>query len=306
MDDEELWEIVDEVQSEEFAHDVRVAATAVTHHDGVSPLNEEALRGLIGQVPAEHLAAREVADQQAGALLGYAQVDLENGTAQAFVLPEHRRRGVGRALAEALNHRHEGLQWWSFGTLLPAVELADCLGLTPRRALLKLVMADPAAAEDSAPPATGSPAVITGFTPADIDDLVEVNHLAFAEHPEQGAMTRADVEDKMAEDWFDADGLLLARDRDDGRLLGFHWTKIVPEPRPGGESRSIGEVYVIGVHPSAGGRGLGRALLDAGLAHLRHRGVDEIELYVEADNTRAAQMYGRAGFTESRRDTCWS
>ncbi|MBO1031770.1 GNAT family N-acetyltransferase, partial [Tessaracoccus sp. SD287] len=131
----------------------------------------------------------------------------------------------------------------------------------------------------------------------DIDDLVEVNALAFADHPEQGRMSRQDVLDKMAEDWFDAEGLFLARDAD-GRLLGYHWTKIEGD---------VGEVYVIGVHPFEHGRGLGRYLLAIGLHHLSAaRGARVIDLYVEAANERVVTMYENAGFVEVQRDTRWA
>jgi mycothiol synthase len=65
----------------------------------------------------------------------------------------------------------------------------------------------------------------------------------------------------------------------------------------------VGEVYVIGVAPSAQGTGLGRALLSAGLCHLRSRGLTQVLLYVEADNTPAVRMYERQGFTHDARDT---
>ena len=50
---------------------------------------------------------------------------------------------------------------------------------------------------------------------------------------------------RLAEDWFDPDGLIVAAE--DGRLLGFHWTKRVGE---------VGEVYVV----PAAAEGLAEAL----------------------------------------------
>ena len=57
----------------------------------------------------------------------------------------------------------------------------------------------------------------------------------------------------------------------------------------------IGEVYVVGVHPSERGTGLGTALILVGLHHLRIVGLLEAMLYVDADNTAAIAAYRAAG-----------
>jgi mycothiol synthase len=93
----------------------------------------------------------------------------------------------------------------------------------------------------------------------------------------------------MAEPWFEPAGLLVA---DSGsRLLALHWTKQ--------HSPDLGEVYVVAVDPTAQGRGLGRAVTAAGLAHLASRGVRRIILYVESDNEPAIATYSRLGFTHT-------
>ena len=77
----------------------------------------------------------------------------------------------------------------------------------------------------------------------------------------------------------------------DGRILGYHWTKVHTEVDP-----PLGEVYVLGVDPDAQGIRLGSALLAAGLRHLLGRGLHTVLLYVEQDNPAAVRMYRRAGF----------
>jgi RimJ/RimL family protein N-acetyltransferase len=64
------------------------------------------------------------------------------------------------------------------------------------------------------------------------------------------------------------------------------------------KSRHRGGVWGMYVAPEARGRGVGRALLDALIAHARTvDGLHRLELGVEATNTAARELYLRAGFT---------
>lgn len=53
----------------------------------------------------------------------------------------------------------------------------------------------------------------------------------------------------------------------------------------------------IDLHPSAQGRGWGRALIDHLVTELRRRGVPGVHLGVDPANTGAVAFYGRLGFT---------
>ena len=70
--------------------------------------------------------------------------------------------------------------------------------------------------------------------------------------------------------------------------------------RPG--APPVGEVYVLGISPSAQGRGLGRVLLDAGLKYLAQGPARDVILYVEQSNDTAVRLYERGGFVVDRRD----
>ncbi|HEX6248775.1 MAG TPA: mycothiol synthase, partial [Nocardioidaceae bacterium] len=149
--------------------------------------------------------------------------------------------------------------------------------------------------------------VVRTFRPGqDEDAFLALNAEAFVDHPEQGSMTRADLEARMAEPWFDPRGFFLAEPADAPRsdaneivdspsLLGFHWTKVHDD--------AVGEVYVVGVSPVAQGKGLATLLTLTGLHHLADRGLSEVILYVESDNAPAIAVYSRLGFTHADADT---
>jgi mycothiol synthase len=206
------------------------------------------------------------------------------------VAPEARGAGLGRELAEAALAGDAAVTAWSHGDHPAAARLAAAHGLERARELW--VMRRPAAAP--LPHVTVPDGIVVrSYRPDDAREVVRVNAAAFAHHPEQGSMSETELTERMAEDWFDPAGLLVA---DTGHgLLGFHWTK-----RHGPE---LGEVYVLGIDPAAQGRGLGRLLSAAGLAHLSDAGVDEVLLYVESDNAAGRRLYEGMGFTHAAADT---
>ena len=152
---------------------------------------------------------------------------------------------------------------------------------------------------------------LRAFVPGrDEDAWLAANRAAFAHHPEQGSLGRADLEARMAEDWFDPAGFLLAVDAQD-RIAGFHWTKIhepaIHQTASGSDAHgALGEVYVVGVVPGAQGTGLGRALTLAGIRHLLGQGIHAVMLYVDADNEPAVRLYRSLGFTRWDVDTMYA
>lgn len=123
------------------------------------------------------------------------------------------------------------------------------------------------------------------------DRWLDANRMAFAEHPETGAIDRADLERRLDEAWFDPDGFLLACDPA-GDILGYCWTKLHPH--------GVGEIYIIGVVPTARHRGLGAFLLNSGLADLAGRqGATTALLYVDGEDADLRSFYEQRGFTRS-------
>ena len=273
------------------AADVRRIAAAALTADGHDPLDEAARltlrhRGLADGVLL--LAPGGFAWLHDRSADGVAQLEL-------VVAPESRGAGLGTALGRAA--LAEGpVTAWSHGDHPAAAALAGTLGLTAVRELWVMRTVAGGDPRDVVVPEGFS---IRAFRPGSDDaGVLAVNAAAFAAHPEQGSLDQAGLEERMAEEWFDPAGLLVGER--DGEVVGFHWTKVHPA-QDGGSAH--GEVYVIGVHPSTQGTGLGRALLVAGLEHLRSQGLDEVVLYVEGDNHGAVRLYESFGFTHAPSDT---
>ena len=257
--------------------------------DGAPPLNDAA----IAMLHRSDARARHLLMHTDEGLAGYAQLDGSAGS--VVVHPDHRRRGLGtRLVRELLAHATSGLQVWAVGNSPAAQALAATTGLTAQRTLL--IMRRPT--DLPLPPARLATGItVRTFQPGSDDtDWLALNARAFRQHPEQGLLTQVDLDLRMAEPWFDPDGFFLAAES--GALIGFHWTKQHPD--------HLGEVYVLGVDPAAGGRGLGRALLTIGLEHLRDRGNLAVQLYVEADHAGAVGLYRASGFAEVNRDVMYA
>jgi mycothiol synthase len=250
--------------------DVHALMRAVEDRDGAPPLSEHAVLQVAQHRPGlRHLVAGHAQ------LVGYAQLD--GDTAEIADLD-----GSATALLSALENVGVRLVW-SHGRRSPVGPAARARGYAEHRVLWQLRR--PLRNLPAAPWPDG--VRLRAFVPGqDEDAWLAVNAAAFADHPEQGRLTRADLKARMAEPWFDPAGFLLAVR--DVEILGFHWTKVHPH--------GIGEVYVLGVAPQAQGMRLGPALLAAGLAHLAAAGLSEVMLYVEQDNATAMHLYQQFGF----------
>ncbi|CAM5722736.1 mycothiol synthase [Streptomyces pseudogriseolus] len=230
-------------------------------------------------------------------LVGYAQLEdtdpVEPPAAELVVHPSYRGQGHGRALGTALLAASgKRLRVWAHGGHSAARHLAQVLGLTLFRELRQ--MRRPLSGLDLADPVLPEGVTVRTFEPGRDDAAwLALNAAAFAHHPEQGSLTQRDLDDRKAEPWFDPEGFFLAER--DGRLTGFHWTKVHAD-------EGLGEVYVLGVAPGAQGGGLGKALTTIGLRHLADRGLPTAMLYVDADNKAAVSVYERLGFVTHETD----
>jgi mycothiol synthase len=287
---------------------VHELVTAATEFDGMAPVGEQVLREL-GQERTGHLLVTDTGD----AIIGYLNLspprESAGEMAELAVHPRARRRGIGSAMARAALDKTSGQnQFWAHGTLESARATASALGLLPVRELVQMRRALAETPVISDPPPGVQIRPYAGVS--DDAELLRVNNAAFAQHPEQGGWTEVELAERRNEPWFDPEGLFLAFESDGeqaGALLGFHWTKVhLDRPR-------LGEVYVLGVDPSAQGRGLGKMLTAIGIASLADRLADRensaeptVMLYVESDNVAAVRTYQNLGFTTYSVDTAYA
>jgi mycothiol synthase len=297
------------------ADEVLVLVEAARLADGVAPLSEH---GMLRLRYDGSDGGRNFIVMTGGEIVGYAYLDPPSGegegevTGELVIHPEHRRQGLGRALTGELAVAAGGhvLRLWAHGDLPAAAALARTAGFERFRALwqMRRSLGEPLTQPLEGPALPAGRALRTFVPGQDEDEWLKLNGRAFAKHPEQGSWTRHDLELREREPWFDPAGFFIAER--DGRMTGFHWTKVHDlggdrGGRPPRSQQSLGEVYVVGVDPDEQGSGLGRALTLAGLRHLRDLGVGQAMLYVDEDNVPAIRMYEGLGFTRATVDAMY-
>jgi mycothiol synthase len=283
------------------AGEVLGLADAAAAADGVGPLSEQVRLHL--EYGGDH-GARDLLLRHGGALAGYSHLGgpdpVGHLSGELVIHPAQRRRGLGLALARAAvaGAGPLPLRIWAHGDLPAAARLAAAAGFTRVRSLLQMRRS----LADSLPePRLPDGVTLRSFVPGqDEDEWLALNAAAFKDHPEQGGWTRGELEHREAQPWFDPAGFFLAVR--EGRMAGFHWTKIHTSADAG---EPTGEVYVVGVHPAEQGSGLGKALTLAGLHYLRGREIPSVMLYVDGENTAAIRLYESLDFAHTSTDVMY-
>lgn len=211
------------------------------------------------------------------------------------VHPDHRRRGYGRALADAGFDlvQARGLPWLQLYVPqhIPAsVAFARAVGLHYHSSLwvFRLVDASAVPGPEFPPEFAGR-----GMRDDELESFVELFNDSFADHPTPVSETVAAVRTVHALPDFDPGGLLLVTPRDDPEHL-IAFTRV--DIGPGDDGAIEGWIALIGVRRAWRRRGLGRELLRWGVERCRAAGAVRVELAVEALNERALGIYRREGF----------
>lgn len=268
-------------------------ASSCVAFDGTSPFNDASMLALHRRHALT--AHNEHGDLTALALISADHEDVDE--IEFAVAPAWRRQGIGAAMHSKLAAGNRPQQFWAHGDTPGARALAAAVGAIPKRTLY--VFARPVRDTDvneTEHDMTGAH-IRTFDADRDADAWVACNAHVFADHPEQGQLTRADLAARMQQPWFRADTFFLAVSNDaHERLLGYCWCKCTPE---------AAEIYVLGVEPDASGRGIGRALMGTAFAKIAELGYRESILYVDGSNERAMSLYQASGYTERFRDVLY-
>lgn len=275
--------------------EVRALLADVSRDRGFWPLSDQLDADLGDRTsdPAERPLSIVHRAAPSGHVDGYAQASRRAGgwTMQTVVASPDADRAVERRLVAAIVDAVDGLDggeidWWIYDPDPAAADTASASGFEFDRDLLQLRR--PLPADRRAGIATRSFRV-----GQDEQAWLTVNNRAFSGHAEQGSWTLDTLRQRMAQPWFDAEGIRL-HERD-GRLAGSCWTKIHDPAR-------LAEIYVIAVDPDFQGLGLGKELTLAGLDHMSDRGITDAMLYVDGHNATARRLYERLGFVVHRTD----
>jgi len=269
-------------------------AAATEEVDEVPPFSEQPLMDLAAARDTQRQVIARDADTDE--VLGSALIDVVGASVELATHPQHRRRRVATQLLAAARAELATKQVavWAHGDLPAARKFAAATGGSAERTLLCLGRSLSNIDDDLTAPQRND-LQLTTFVPGDDDaDLLRVNAAAFSWHPEQGRFSQAELDQRKGAPWFNAKYLRLARI--EGKVMAFVWVK----PPIGSEHSA--ELYVIGVHPDAQGRGIGQYLTREALTLARDSGARRMILWTEDTNEAALRTYAATGFSEDLRD----
>lgn len=230
-----------------------------------------------------------------GILTGYMLVTYEQPISRAVgsggVLQDHRGNGIGRALlSSAIEHSA------NLGVDVLHVETSACShdaqhiltseGFVVVKQFWQMRWEDHPIPDVSLPSDFAVRPLIAG---QDDEALTFLQNTAFGENWGFSPNTVEQIRARIHQNMGGPEGILLITEC--GKPAAYNWTMLAVDG-----ANSTGRISMTGVHPNYRGRGLGRAVVAAGIAHLVHRGAAAVELEVDSDNTPARELYLKLGF----------
>ena len=237
--------------------------------------------------------------EAAGAIAGYALIAYERPIARAVAeggaLPSMRGRGIGRALIRAATEHSASL-----GVDALHIEAGE-----RNDALTRLLASEGFEAikrfwqmrwQGDAPPDARLPAGFAARSLAagrDEAALTELQNISFGENWGFSPNSVEQIAARVRQNRGGPEAILFLTEGDapSGKPAAYNWTMFSAD-----DATPSGVISMTGVHPDYRGRGLGRAVVTAGIAYLVGRGARTVTLEVDSDNTPARELYLTLGF----------
>ena len=257
-------------------------------------LDSDAVRGMLtvpGCDPERHCFIVE----DAGDAVGYSLVSYEPPIARAVagggVLPGHRGKGIGRALMRrVVEHAKtlgvDVLHVEAGVTHSDANHLLASHGMEVVKSLWKMRWEGEDMPDVSLPAGFAVRSLVAG---EDEQTLTDLQNVSFGENWGFSPNTVEQIRVRVEHNSGGPESVIFITD--DGTPAAYNWTMFFADER-----EPSGVIAMTGVHPEYRGRGIGRAVVTAGIAHLVERGANFVDLEVESENTPARELYLKLGF----------
>ena len=270
--------------------------------DSEKAFDEEFMRQVLEHpscVPEEHCFLAEDRDVPVGFALVASELSIGRAVASGGVMESHRRRGIGRRLLRTAAEHAQALGVDVLHVQAPAESVAprhmlESDGFKEVKTYWQMRWEGDSSPSLELPDGFCLRAFKIG---QDERTLVELQNAAFGQHWGFRPNTVEDISASVRFKRCDPDGIVFIVDK--GKVAGYNWTL-----RASNDNSSIGWIAMTGVHPDYRGRGLGRAVVVAGIDYLKSRGVDGVELEVDSENKPATSLYLGLGFRQLGR-TNW-
>jgi mycothiol synthase len=268
------------------AEAIRAIITRADDEGELVGFNRSDVRAWFVMVPDERLGTWVAT--RSGTVIGFLSV-----TANALlVLPEHRRRGVGRALVRAALPANPKLELSQFSGSDASAAFLSAMRFRPDHRLLRMLR------PGSSLPA--EPVLPSGFEFAQyqhelFDAFFALLGTSFADHPTPLHLDEALVRSVHARPEFNPASIqLITLNGDAQQPVAFVRTR-TSEPDDGTKR---GSIALLGVLPDYRGRGFARQLLRWGIRSFMEAGVNDVEIEVVTGNDHALTLYTSEGFEQ--------
>ncbi len=257
-------------------------------------LDTDAIKGMLtvpGCDPERHCFIAEDSRKPVGYSLVSYEEPISRAVASGGVLQEHRGKGIGRALMRRVVAHAEELGVGSLHveagvTHSDTQHLLSRHGMDVVKSLWKMRWQNEEVPEVNLPAGFSTRSFVMG---QDEQVLTDLQNVAFEENWGFSPNTVEQIRVRVKHNSGGPECIIFITE--DGNPAAYNWTMFFEDDRESG-----GVIAMTGVHPEYRGRGIGRAVVTAGIAHLVERGATFVDLEVESENAPARELYLKLGF----------